>query len=117
MTKDYKARVRPLVIIESPYKGDPENIAYAKRAMRDSIARGERPFASHLLYTQVLDDSDHDDRELGMELGWDFLHHADLVAVYTDRGISEGMYRGMERAKLVGVPIAQRWVESPDAIK
>ena len=40
------------VIIESPYTGDVErNLEYARRCMRDSIKRGEAPFASHLLYT------------------------------------------------------------------
>ena len=42
-----------LVIIESPYAGDIKaNIAYARRAVRDSLERGEFPIASHLLYTQ-----------------------------------------------------------------
>jgi hypothetical protein len=46
-----------LVIIESPYAGDPDgNLAYARAALADSLARGEAPFASHLLYPQVLDD-------------------------------------------------------------
>ena len=45
------------VIIESPFKGntpaeEAENIAYAKEVMRDSLYRGEAPFASHLLYPQ-----------------------------------------------------------------
>lgn len=42
-----------LVIVESPYAGDIEaNVAYARRCLRDSLARGEAPIASHLLYTQ-----------------------------------------------------------------
>ena len=48
------------VIIESPFKGntpaeEAENIAYAKEVMRDSLYRGEAPFASHLLYPQMLE--------------------------------------------------------------
>ena len=48
-----------LVIIESPYAGDIEkNVAYARDCVRDSLMRGEAPYASHLLYTQpnILDD-------------------------------------------------------------
>jgi hypothetical protein len=45
------------VILESPYGStDPthneQNVAYARRAVRDSSSRGEAPIASHLLYTQ-----------------------------------------------------------------
>ena len=50
-----------LVYLESPYAGDIEkNIKYARLCMKDSIDRGEYPFASHLLYTQesILDDDD-----------------------------------------------------------
>ena len=52
---------RPKVQLESPF-GAPTreniitNVAYALLAMRDSLGRGEAPFASHLLYTQMLDD-------------------------------------------------------------
>lgn len=41
------------IILESPYAGDVEgNLTYARRAMHDSLMRGEHPIASHLLYTQ-----------------------------------------------------------------
>ena len=47
------------VVLESPYAGDVAgNIAYARRALADSLARGEAPIAAHLLHTQVLDDED-----------------------------------------------------------
>lgn len=86
------------VIIESPYAGDvARNVTYLHRCMRDSLARGEAPFASHLLYTTVLDDLDHDEREMGIEAGltWAFL--ADCAAVYGDYGYSAGMLRGIAR--------------------
>jgi hypothetical protein len=61
------------VILESPYAGDVEaNMRYARAAMRDSLMRGEAPFASHLLYTQegVLLDSVPEERTLGIEAGF-----------------------------------------------
>ena len=63
-----------IVIIESPFKGstpaeEAENIAYAKEAMRDSLYRGEAPFASHLLYPQMLDDTNEYERRMGIEAG------------------------------------------------
>lgn len=39
------------VVLESPYSGDIKgNTKYARMALRDSLARGEAPIASHLLY-------------------------------------------------------------------
>lgn len=92
--------MRPLVIIESPYAGEVErNVRYARLAMRDSILRGERPFASHLLYTQpgILDDSKPTERALGIGLGFDFWEQATLIAFYVDLGWSRGMLVAKER--------------------
>lgn len=61
-----------LVVIESPFAGDvAKNETYARRALADSLARGEAPLASHLLYTQpgVLDDTDYVQRERGISAG------------------------------------------------
>jgi|SRR5215472_9194822 len=81
-----------LVVIESPYRGEIErNKAYLKLCFLDSIMRGEAPTASHKLYTDVLDDNDPDERKLGIELGFAWLKVADLVAFYTDFGMSGGM--------------------------
>lgn len=91
--------MKKIVIIESPYAGDVErNIRYARAAMRDCLLRGEAPYASHLLYTQdgVLDDDVPEQRKLGMEAGFEFTRVADLVAVYSDLGISKGMEDGIQ---------------------
>ena len=86
---------RMLVMIESPYasikdKDRNRHITYALRCMRDSLFRGEAPFAGHLLYTQVLDDNIQDDREIGIECDLSWLQQAVRVIVYTDYGISKG---------------------------
>lgn len=54
-----------LVVVESPYsaptpEGIAANEAYARACLRDCLARGEAPIASHLLLTQpgVLNDRD-----------------------------------------------------------
>lgn len=94
-----------LVIIESPYSGDVEkNIKYARECLLDSLRRGEAPYASHLLYTQVLDDTALDQRHQGMEAGFAWGTKADMVAVYTDLGISDGMRFGVKRALENGIP-------------
>ena len=98
-----------LVIIESPYKGNVKsNVAYARKCMSDSLLRGESPFASHLLYTQVLDDTKEIERLTGMSRAFNWYRHADLMAVYTDKGVSKGMEMGMEVAKNLGINIEYR---------
>ena len=98
-----------LVVIESPYAGDIEtNVEYAKCCVLDCLDRGEAPLASHLLYTQVLDDKNVDQRELGLLAGWMWMDAANLVAVYIDRGISPGMKRGIGYAFHVGTPVEFR---------
>ncbi len=95
------------VVIESPFAGDVErNIEYARRCLADSLARGEAPFASHLLYTQpgVLDDTIPEERKNGMYAGFEWGSQADLCAVYKDLGVSPGMEEGIRRATNAGVP-------------
>lgn len=100
-----------LVIIESPYAGDIEaNVLYARAALWDCLERGEAPYASHLLYTQVgvLDDSDPAQRARGIEAGLVWGKHADATVVYIDRGISKGMELGIQRAASEGRPVEYR---------
>lgn len=100
-----------LVIVESPFAGDVEkNLEYARACLRDCLLRGEAPLASHLLYTQkgILDDNVPRERVLGMEAGFVWGRHAELTVVYTDRGISGGMEKGILRAKAEGRPVEYR---------
>lgn len=100
-----------LVILESPYAGNVEaNIAYARICVRDSLRRGEAPIASHLLYTQpgVLNDEIASERQLGIDAGLAWRRVADASVVYTDRGISEGMRKGIEAALETGIPVEYR---------
>lgn len=100
------ARTIPRVLIESPLAGDVgKNLDYALKALEDSLSRGEAPFASHLLYPQVLDDLDPVQREQGMAAGFAWGDCADFVAVYQDRGISPGMLRGIERHLAAGIRV------------
>ncbi len=109
------ANNKPIVIIESPYAGDfKRNEDYARRCMKDSLSRGEAPFISHLLYTQVLNDTIPEDRKLGMEAGFAFIGKSDFTAVYEDYGISGGMEEGIKRAKFVGHTIEYRKIGKND---
>lgn len=71
------------------------NTYYARAAILDCLLRGEAPYASHLLYTQVLDDDD-EERRRGMEAGIELSHllllDEDAQHVFYDElGISGGM--------------------------
>ena len=104
-----------LVIIESPFAGDIEaNLLYARRAIRDSLRRGEAPFASHLLYTQpgVLDDGIEEEREQGIKAGFAWRQVATLTAVYQDRGITPGMQQGIQDAINRSCPVEYRNIGS-----
>lgn len=107
-----------LVILESPYAGNAEtvhhNVDYARQCMRDALHRGEAPFASHLLYTQVLHDSDPPQRSLGIEAGLAWGAKADATVVYIDHGITTGMHKGIARAAAEGRPVAYRSLRTPD---
>lgn len=105
---------RPLVVIESPYAGDTEaNLTYARRAMDDSLGRGENPIASHLLYTQpgVLNDDDPEERQRGIDAGLAWGAHANAIAFYTDLGMSPGMRRAEEYWRSRGKQIVWRSID------
>lgn len=97
------------VIIESPFRGDVErNISYARKAMGDSISRGEVPFASHLLYAQVLNENIPLESATGILLGFEWYKVVRACCVYVDYGVTQGMLLGMEEAKRRGIPIFRR---------
>jgi hypothetical protein len=100
----------PLVMVESPYRGltVAEAEGYAEAACWDCMKRGEAPFASHLLYTRFLDDRDPRQRELGMIFGRAWIKIADLMVVYEDYGISEGMKIAMELAEKLQIDVQIR---------
>lgn len=111
------------VVIESPFGSTPEgerasmptvfdNVDYLRRCLRDSLRRGEAPFASHALYPQVLDDATPEERAQGMAAGFAWGERADLVAVYIDRGTTPGMAEGIERYRALGIPIEERRINA-----
>ena len=104
------------VVIESPYSGDIISkqywyVSYARGCLWDSLSRQESPFASHLLYTQVLNDKIPEQREMGMRLALPWYNAADLCAVYTDLGISSGMEQGILYAESIGLTVEKRSIK------
>jgi hypothetical protein len=104
------------VVVESPFAGGFGNVKYGRECLRDSIDRGESPFASHLLYAQkgLLDDSDPTERKKGMEASAAWLEVADCVCVYMDLGITPGMVAGIVHASKLGKQIRLRWIRGSE---
>ena len=101
------------VIIESPFKADKvedanKNIFYARRALLHSLKQNEAPFASHLLYSQVLNEFILSQRLRGIQAGFQWIPHADVTVIYTDLGISDGMKLGIRAAEDAGIPVEFR---------
>lgn len=104
-----------LVIIESPYAAPTQdeidaNVEYARACVRHSLAQGEAPIASHLLYTQpgILDDTIPHERQQGIDAGLAWREVAQSSAVYVDRGISKGMEYGIQAAFKSGITVQVR---------
>ncbi len=108
-----------LVYIESPFAKSATNSVedheeYARLCMIHSLELGEFPFASHLLYPQVLDDLVVIDRKAGMRAGESWALYADIRAIYTDLGTSRGMNWGEANATKLGQKIEYRSIHEED---
>jgi hypothetical protein len=104
----------PLVVIESPWAGlgaGERALDYLRNCIRDSLARGEIPWASHamLAHTRALYEEDEDQRAEGLETNREMIRcHAQLVVFYTDHGMSPGMKLARQWAGMHGVRIEER---------
>lgn len=97
------------IIIESPFAGNVQNNErYLRAAIRDCVARGEAPFASHRMYTAALDDGDPAERAAGVAAGFAWRSLAARTVVYHDLGISRGMKAGIAHATDQGHEIEYR---------
>jgi hypothetical protein len=101
------------IVIISPFQGQQrKNTDYARRALLDSVRRGESPFAPHLLYPQILNEKVKD-REAGMVCGHAWIQIADAVAVYGDLGMSSGMLDDLAVAREAGLEVEMRMLGKP----
>ncbi len=82
------------VAIESPLAGNfARNLRYARFCALDCIRKNENPYASHLFFTQFLNDATPEERERGLSAGLEWAALADLRVFYEDLGWSSGMMR------------------------
>ena len=90
---------RPIVYICSPYAGDIEkNVKAARGYSRFAVDKGFIPVAPHLLFPQFMNDTDPQERELGLFFGNALMGKCSEVWVFGET-ISPGMIAEIDRAK------------------
>lgn len=90
---------RPIVYICSPYAGDIEtNVVAVRRYSRFAVEKGYIPIAPHLLFPQFLNDSDPNERELGLFFGNAIMSKCSEIWVFGSK-ISNGMAAEIKRAR------------------
>ncbi|GEM88172.1 DUF4406 domain-containing protein [Meiothermus granaticius] len=95
------------VFICSPYSGDVKhNVQAAQGYCLEALIEGCAPFASHLLYPQMLNDANPVEREWGIQAGLEFLLTCSEVWVYGQP--TEGMKREIAFAEAAGIPVIER---------
>lgn len=103
--KQTELKERPKVYIVSRYAGDVENnVASAIRYCRFTINKKKMPIATHLLYPQIVDDNNPDEREIGTMYGLALLALCDEVWCFGET-LSPGMEQEIKEAKRLGKPI------------
>ena len=96
---------RPKVYIVSRYAGDVDtNVKNAIRYCRFAIDNKKMPIAAHLLYPQIVDDNNPDEREIGTMYGLALLALCDEVWCFGEEH-SSGMKQELEEAKRLKKPI------------
>ncbi|MGP1348486.1 MAG: DUF7768 domain-containing protein [Stomatobaculum sp.] len=97
-----------LVYICSPCRGDyDKNIQKAQEYCREAMEKWPDvlPIAPHVYFTQLLDDTNEKERELGMAAGIALLDQCDELWVYGIETPSAGMASEIAYAKAHGIPI------------
>lgn len=96
--KRYAGKNRRKIYVASKYAGDVDaNVAATITYCRRVIDEGYMPVASHLLYPQILNDSDPKERDLGLLFGLALLRMCDEVWVFGT--VSPGVAQEIEEAK------------------
>lgn len=96
--KRYADKNRRKVYVASKYAGDVDaNVAAVVTYCRRVIDEGYMPVASHLLYPQILNDNDPNERELGLMFGLALLRMCDEVWVFGS--VSSGVAQEIDEAR------------------
>jgi hypothetical protein len=92
------------VFVCSPFRGNVEhNLALAEAACRLVLDHGHAPFAPHVLYPRVLDDTDPEQRAAGIRAGLAWLAVCDEVWVFGEP--TSGMRHEIAAARELGIEV------------
>ncbi len=98
---------RKLVFVSTPYTGDIEaNVAFARQACYYAICLGHTPLAPHLLYPGIIPDAEPCWRQVGIEMGCDFLALCDEIWL-CGPCVSAGMQTELDLARDIGLTVRQ----------
>jgi len=107
---------RKLIFIASPYAGDVEhNIEMAKRYCRHALECGCDFVAPHLIYPQVLNDANPEERQRGIRMGLRLLSFCDELWICGDK-ITEGMQAEIAEAKRLGSKIVSVHIDEMNEV-
>ena len=94
-----------LTYICSPCRGDYEkNIIKAQEYCRKAMNDGLLPIAPHVYFTQFVDDTNPEERKLGLRCGLQLLRYCQLIRVYGCE-VSAGMYDEIQLAGVLDIEI------------
>lgn len=94
-----------MVYICSPFAGDESgNVQRARQFCKFAVGKGYIPLAPHLLYPQFMDDTDKQQRELGLFFALVLLGRCEQLWIFGDE-ITGGMERELAKAEKRGIPI------------
>lgn len=82
------------------------NLWLAKTACKYAASHNYMPMAPHLFFPQFLSDADMDEREMGIQMGIEWLAECDALWVIGSY-ISEGMQREIAYANEYGITVIQ----------
>lgn len=92
------------IFVCSPFRGNVEhNLALADAACRLVLDHGHAPFAPHILYPRILDDTDPEQRADGIRAGLAWLAVSDEVWVFGEP--TGGMQQEIAAAERIGIAV------------
>lgn len=115
------------VILESPFAGKGKSVGrvyldaalnkrYLDKCIGHCVERGDSPYASHKMLTGALNDMVPAERARGIHAGFAWGGYAAAVVVYIDRGVSNGMFLGIDKAIYNGKPVEYYSIYDPQKL-
>lgn len=104
---------RKCVLVLTPFMSEAPAAAarltkYANLAVRNSIKRHEAPVSSNLFYYSSLNIHTSIEKDVGLQSMLSWIPNCDILAVYSDYGITNAMELCIKMAKMKGAHVEYR---------